>query len=346
MTTGRRMNKNRAYLKKRQWIPLLLLALIVGVGAYIYEKATAYESVDLTLSDEELGITEENASVAEGTKSDEIFHMALFGLDRRDPDDQHSRSDAMIIATLDFKHGKVKLTSLMRDQLVEIEGYGQDKLNHAYAYGGAPLALKTINQNFGTDIRNYATVDFFMLEDIINAIGGVTLPINEEERKELNAQLREQNKPTFQQSGEVQMDGHTAVAYSRIRYVGAGDFERTERQRRVLQAMIVKAKEAGPYGMAKLWMTVAPYVETSLSTDKILSLGMGYHTNEKMEWEQARFPLDGMWRDGRHGGAWVMDVDLEAQKRVIQDYLYRDIPPNGMETVFKEPLLEGRLGSY
>ena len=143
------------------------------------------------------------------------------------------------------------------------------------------------------------------------------------------------------------MDGQTAVAYSRIRYVGDGDFERTERQRRVLQAMVVKAKEAGPYGMAKLWMTVAPYVETSLSTDKILSLGKEYYTKEKMDWEQARFPLDGTWRDGRHHGAWVMEVDLEAQKKVIQDYLYNDLPPKGMETVFKEPLLtEERLGSY
>lgn len=347
MTNGRRMNKkNNVYLKKRQWIPLLLLAIIVGLVAYIVEKVTAYESVDLTLSDEELGITEDNPSIAVSTKSDKIFHMALFGLDRRDSEDQHSRSDAMIIATLDFKHDKVKLTSLMRDQLVDIEGHGLDKLNHAYAYGGAPLALKTINQNFGTDIRNYATVDFFMLEDIINAIGGVTVPINEEERLELNKQLRSVRKPLIKQEGEVHMDGQTAVAYSRIRYVGDGDFERTERQRRVLQAMVVKAKEAGPYGMAKLWMTIAPYVETSLSTDEILTLGRDYYTNEKMEWEQARFPLDGTWRDGRHHGSWVMEVDLEAQKRVIQDYLYRDLPPKGMETVFKEPLLLERFGSY
>ncbi len=96
-----------------------------------------------------------------------------------------------------------------------------------------------------------------------------------------------------------------------------------------------------------MWLTVAPYVETSLGKEKILSLGRDYFTNESMEWEQARFPLDGTWRDGRHNGAWVMKVDLDQQKRVIQDYLYRDVPPKGMETVFKEPLLLGeRLESH
>ena len=126
-------------------ICILLLLLAVG-GAYLYLRhmLDGMERTSITKDDTELGITEETAS------DDQIVNIALFGVDTRDNTDT-GRSDAMIILTVDQVHKKVKMTSLARDTRVEIEGYGYEKLCHAYAYGGPELAIQTINRNFGLD---------------------------------------------------------------------------------------------------------------------------------------------------------------------------------------------------
>lgn len=129
---------------------VVALAILFCIGLYGYRTMFGY-TYDSSLSDEDLA-----ASV---TADENITNIALFGLDTREGDKQ-SHSDCMMIVTVDNTRGKIKLISLMRDSLVDIDGYGEDKLNAAYFRGGPSLAIRTINENFGTDIKDYVAVDF------------------------------------------------------------------------------------------------------------------------------------------------------------------------------------------
>ena len=140
------------------------------------------------------------------------------------------------------------MTSLVRDTYVEIGDRGFDKLNHAYAFGGPELAIQTINKNFDLNIEDYVTVDFWAVEKIIDAVGGVEVDVSNEEFPLVNGYLSELNANSpegdyvseITKTGMQTLNGRQAVAYMRIRYVGDGDFERMQRQREVMQVALGK----------------------------------------------------------------------------------------------------------
>jgi LCP family protein required for cell wall assembly len=190
----------------------------------------------------------------------------------------------------------------MRDMYVDIDSYGKTKLNHAYAYGGAQLAIKTINQNFGTTIRDYATVDFFTLGKIIDVLGGITLDIKQEEISNVNSCTIVEGSDTegeeqkyITTAGEQLVTGNQAVSYARIRYVGNGDFERTERQRKVLSLIIDKLQKKGITAVPALASKIFPLVETSMDKQTILNLALDYFKSGEFTFEQERFPVDGYY---------------------------------------------------
>ena len=151
----------------------LLILLGLGGGAfYAWRVLGSYEYNP---------INEDNLAVSAASQqyADKVTNIALFGVDSRAG--EGSRSDAMMILSVDSKRGCIKLSSLMRDAYVAVDGHGQTKLCHAYAYGGPELAVKTINQNFQMDIREYATVNFTQMADIVDAVGGVELEVSEGE---------------------------------------------------------------------------------------------------------------------------------------------------------------------
>ena len=117
-----------------------------------------------------------------------ITNIALFGLDARENEDV-GRSDALMILTIDQRHGKLKITSILRDSEVNIDGYGSDKITHAYAYGGPELAIKTLNQNYNLDIEDYVTVNFIQMAEIVDAFGGVEINVTDDEMTEINNNL-------------------------------------------------------------------------------------------------------------------------------------------------------------
>ncbi|WCF11619.1 LCP family protein (plasmid) [Paenibacillus thiaminolyticus] len=359
------MNK-KGTSKKKFWLwgSLLLLFIVLGIGVYLFNQITAYQHISFGhITDEELGISEPiiespqveknrtEQEVAEGEPSkwnNKIFNVALFGLDRRSAI-QVGRSDSIMILTVDFKHNKIKLTSLMRDLEVPIDGHGSSKLNHAYAFGGPQLAIKTINQNFGTDIRDYVAVDFFTLEAIIDAMGGVPVDVKKNEVDMVNkymdetARIQKKEPRYLKESGMQNLNGMQAVAYSRIRSVGNGDFERTERQRRVLAALIERVREQGVSSIPSLLMKVMPHVETTLSRSDILSLAFKYFSEGTMPLEQERFPIDGLWKAGRGaGGLWIIEVNINDLKKQIEKYIFEDIPPD----ISKETVEEGEGNRY
>ena len=167
------------------WILTILLVVVLGAvgAAYVYGNHLFNKLEKVEIDKEDIGITEEVEEKL-SQYSNSVINIALFGVDA--VDGGVGRSDSIMIATIDTVHKKLKLTSIMRDSYVAIEGHGNDKLNHAYAFGGPQLAIKTLNENFDLNIEDFAAVNFETLPKIIDKIGGIELDIDEDELEHVN----------------------------------------------------------------------------------------------------------------------------------------------------------------
>ncbi|WP_346873612.1 LCP family protein [Clostridium sp. UBA5988] len=328
-TSKKRQNRNKRKKKKANKIILIIITLLVLfiTIAVTYGLSTLGKLNTVDFKNKDLGIDKSNPK----SSSDKIKNVVLFGIDQSEGD--VGRSDAIIIATVDSKHKKLKLTSLSRDSYVNIDGHGYDKLNHAYAYGKEELAIKTINQNFGLDITDYAKVNFSELEEIIDIIGGIELTIDEAEVEYINNYVRDLSNdqgitPQYVNSSGVQtLNGLQATAYSRIRATSGGDDKRTERHRAVLTALFNKVQNLGILKLPSVINEVLPHVQTSLSTSEILSLGTKVLTSGMTDIEQLRFPLAEHSKGDSIDGVYYTTFDEEVTKEQIQKYIYEDIKP-------------------
>lgn len=236
-------------------------------------------------------------------KSEEgITNILLCGTDGR-PGEKSSRSDAMMILTVDSKNKSLKLTSLARDTYVSTSGYGDIKLTEAYAYGGINLLAETIERNFELDIQNYAIVDFYSFMDIIDTLGGITVDVKRNEIQELNKFIPEtygwdskDNKGSIsyiKSAGEQKLNGYQALAYSRIRKGGSGGaLERDKRQRQVIEGMMKGVKDLPMTKYPKLLDTILPYVKTNMKPAEILNIGGRVLKIGNFNITQMEFPID------------------------------------------------------
>ena len=302
----------------------VLLAIAVVGGGYFVGLLSKMDNVDI--DKDNLGIVEEE--LKDYDNINKIKNIALFGVDATDADT--GRSDSIMIATIDSVHNKLKLTSIMRDSYVYIDGYGQDKINHAYAYGGPELSIKTINENFGLNIEDFVSVNFSSLPVIINILGGVDIEITNEELEYINGYIDDINykdgtsSPHIYYAGLQHLDGTQALAYSRIRYTSGGDYQRTQRQRTVLEALFNKLTSTSVASYNSLLNEVLPYVQTNLNAADILSLGtkvLGIGSNL----EQDRFPRDGYGEGAMINGVYYLTFDIETAKQQMRDYIFNDI---------------------
>lgn len=308
------------------------ISIYTGFSAYNLTSMTTNISKDYA----DLGINEATIAELEELKlknnfnSDEIVNIALFGIDSRSKNStSNSRSDSIIIVSIDKKHNKIKLSSIMRDTYANISGRGYDKINHAYAFGGPELAIKTINQNFGLDITDFVTVDFFGLEKIIDTLDGVTVTVKSNEIDELNKYIKEVaaiegETPTLITSAGTQtLNGMQAVSYGRIRKVGNGDYERTDRQRAIIIAMIEKLKNVGLSGSIKLASQCSSFVTTSFSMAEGVKIATDILQDmSNFTIEQQRFPQNG---EGKIiNGIWYMVADLDTERKLLQNFIYEN----------------------
>ncbi|WP_291569549.1 LCP family protein [Clostridium sp. UBA4548] len=303
-------------MKKRTKIILGIVAfLLVTVLSFsLYTVSTLNKIAKVDLPKEDLGIDKEVQAKIEDKK---ITNIVLFGIDQ--VGDNPGRSDSIIIATFDETHNKLKLTSIMRDSYVNIPGRGYDKINHAYAFGRAPLAIKTINQNFGLNIDNYAKINFDNMEHLIDAIGGVKMEIKDFEIPGVSS-------VGITKAGVYNLNGKQALAYSRIRKVD-GDSERTERQRNVLTAMFNKLSSIGPTELPSVMNKLLPYVETSLGNGDIINLGLKVLKSGIKNIEQERFPLENLSKGEKINGIYYLTFDEKSTKDQIYKYIFEDIKP-------------------
>ena len=242
------------------------------------------------------------------------------------------RSDTMMILSVGY--GSLKLTSILRDTIVDIEGHGRGKINGAYAYGGAELAMRTVNETFGMNISKYVLVDYLTLARLVDAVGGVDLVITEAEMEQINANNSRYAGSTFIESelgylpkmvteysvdGEtpVHLDGLQALGFARIRKLDS-DFMRTSRQRRVVQAALaaLRAQIANPLVYVRLIDVLLNNVETNMNAVEIVSLGMKALVCGELE--QLRLPVDGSYTDDGSN----ISIDAAANAEALRAFIY------------------------
>ncbi len=280
MEKNKKQRKNKkelnTFVKTLLVIFLILIVLIgvcIGIGIwYVKDKLGKVNYVEIT--SEDLEVTEGVEEKMEGYRT-----IAIFGVDSRSNElVKGTRSDCIILATINEKSKEVKLISVYRDTYLEITGRDLDKVTHAYAYGGAGLAISTLNTNLDLNIKEFITVNFESVVDIVNAVGGISLNITNEELKYINNYIDEINKVIGNKSSHITKTGHQnvngvqALAYGRIRYTAGGDYKRTERMRDIMMAVANKAKGMNVGQLNKLADTLLPKVYTNINSGEIISL--------------------------------------------------------------------------
>lgn len=327
--------------RKKGWaiaaVAVLSVMAVVSATLGVLRCQFNYNYVDLkNFSDAELGINKNSVS-----QSEDVINIALFGLDTRRADSFKGNSDTIMVLSIDKVHNKIKLISIMRDSLVNIENYRYPayKINAAYAKGGPTLAINTINRNFNLDIREYVTVNFNGMAKIIDKLGGITANVTKAEVKDANIHIKYQARrinvePDYiTHEGEQQLNGLQAVAWARIRHVKtadgvSNDFGRTDRQRYVLECLFNKLLATDKSQYPSLIHTMLPYVETSLSYADLIGLA-GVLSQTGLNFEQARIPQMKMLISGGftvHGASTVY-YNLDYATKVIHAFIYDDIKP-------------------
>lgn len=257
-------------------------------------------------------------------KSEHLVNILLIGQDRRPGENYLTRSDAMILCTFNKKDKTITMTSFLRDLYVQIPGRGPEKLNAAYAYGGMPLLRGTMELNFGVYVDACVEVDFSNFTKVVDAVGGVSITLTEQEARYMN-----RIAGYSLHAGSNILNGEQALTYSRIREIGT-DFGRTERQRKVLTAVINKAKRLSLSQALDMLNQLLPMLTTDITDDAQI---IRYVTElfpllSGGELRALRIPVDGAYEDVKAIGNLndVLVPDLEANRKVLRDYL---LPGNG-----------------
>lgn len=238
-------------------------------------------------SEEESRINDEIKDIEPVLNLDGIYSVLLIGSDRRTAT-WYGNSDVMVLATINQNTKKIYLTSFMRDLYANIPGYGGNRLNSAFALRGAPLLKSTIEQNYGVRIDNYAIVDFEGIKAIIDTLGGVDITLKDYE-------LPAFTRYGFTEAKTYHMNGEQALTYARIRKLGYYDFERTQRHRVVLRALMNDFRSAGVLKLPAILDSVLPYVTHDVDQGMMLKLMTQAVSFYNYEVEEYRVPEDGSY---------------------------------------------------
>lgn len=253
--------------------------------------------------------------------SSSVTNILLLGVDARNPkDDTASRSDSMMLISIDKAHNCVKMVSFLRDTWVYIPCIDKkQRLNAACQYDGYNGVVDTIEYNFGIDIDGYVVADFEMFKVLVDSIGGVEVEVSEKEAKEVTSHKGRYGNVKLD-AGKYKLTGEQALAYCRIRKIDT-DFMRAYRQRTVMQAILKSVKSANPIKLVSMASKAAPYIETNLSKAKIISSGLKALPCIG-DMAEVRVPFDGTWQYATIGGASVITIDVDKNKEQLKDLIY------------------------
>ena len=326
----RRPKKKKRHPVRRFFRNLLLIlfAVIIAVSLLLFLALRKVNHVD-PVADK--AADDNTAADGYSTMSDaSVTNILLIGQDAREGETQ-TRSDSMIICSINMKTKQVVLTSLMRDMYVAIPGYGYDKLNAAYAYGGMELLDTTIQEDFGIDINGNVEVGLEAFLESMLAVGDLDIDLTQEEADYLNAHPDLGMSTDPEEGGTAETWNLTAgtntmtssqlLAYCRMRYIGNSDWDRTRRQRTVLTAAIAKFKKSGPLKQYSIISSAAPSITTDITDPNLLvDLFKGLYCSGDMV--NYQIPVEGTYYADNMDGADVLVPDMEANSAYLKSYIY------------------------
>lgn len=319
----------RARKKKKSGMSLLgkiaiglcvfLLLIVFAAIAVVYAKMNKLDFVPLD---------PDKLSINDGYEYDETgyLNVALFGLDTRENDEEMgSRSDTIIIASLNRETKEVKMSSVYRDTYLQMDDRSYNKANAAYSFGEEEEAVAMLNRNLDMDIDHYITVDFSALVDVIDALDGIDVEVTEEEIPYLNNYSVEIIKNTgvdtwaVTEPGYQHLTGVQATAYARIRYTEGDDFRRTERQRLVIEKIAEKAQAASLGTLNNIIDRVLPKVRTNFTLPEILAYAKDVKKYQIGESKGFPFNLETMVLNV---GDSVIPANLEENVKELHNFLF------------------------
>lgn len=291
------------------------------------------------LSDSEL-VQVENLSINQSLPS-EWMNILLLGTDERKLTNS-SRTDAILICSLNRNTGEVKLSSIMRDLGVELKDIGKYSgtygINAAAYFGGPNLAMKTINECFDMNIQYYVMVNFFGFQKIAQRLGGVEVDVSEQEMKMINYRIVEQYKFAVRAGVDesdlpnellenygpgTHLDGRQTLAYARLRKTDGGDYRRTERQQTVLKALMEKAKTLNALQITQLAAEMFSQVKTNMEMNDIINLAIKVAGNGISNLETFRLPINGTYKEERRNNKSLLwDCDFSTNAVKLYDFIY------------------------
>ncbi len=339
------------HAKTSRWMPLkitlivLLITALIGCGLFVAAKQLPARISQRTPQnssptasgatmppDGDVSHVEDTSgwNVNEALPTDEWINILLLGTDAGDPDEP-GRTDAMLIASVNMIDGSFKLTSIMRDTYVPISGHGSNKITTANWFGGVDLTLKTVNSAFDMNITHYAMVDFSSFAYIVEALGGVDLPVTKTEMKYINQLMQDMRvlypeidlpKLDLTEYGDsIHLDGMQTLAFSRIRKLDS-DYQRTNRQRMVINAILQKLRTIRDLGtLYDLFGIALDHTRTSLTSMDIARLALKVITNG-LEFEQLRLPAEGAYKITTQKGMEVLEPNLDKNVKILHEFIY------------------------
>lgn len=282
---------------------LIFVILITGTFGYVYSMMGKTEKIEL-----------QQQSSQNLKHNDDILNILLVGLD--DDKGGSSRSDTMMLMSVDKINKAIKLTSFLRDMWVAIPGHDNARINAAFTYGGIDLTVKTIENNFNVDIDHTVIVDFDMFKNIIDALGGVEVEITQKESDFINRTTSVTVKP-----GINKLDGKGALVYARIRKLDS-DFNRTQRQRKVITAIIKKAVNTNPFELISAVSKIMPSVKTDINALQLTGLALNALKYIKFDINQLQVPADNAYTSKRIKGQAVLVPDMDKNRDNIIKFIY------------------------
>lgn len=254
------------------------------------------------------------------------INILLLGGDSRSSKG-YARTDGMIILSVNPDTAQIKMSSIMRDTWVNLYNVGWAKINAANVYGGPNLAMRTVNENFGMNITRYAMINMTALAEVVDKLGGIDVDITKQEMRYVNKYMESfvvssLDRSKLKDYGEnTHMTGNQALAYTRNRYLD-NDYNRTERQRKVLAAIAEKLQGNTVATIANAVSSLLPYVETNLDVGTLIKLATVGLKADLSNIPQLRIPADGTFDAGIKDGVWSIRPDFEKNTQLLHDFVY------------------------
>ena len=348
------MAKNKTEKQPQKWKRIVLivvsalLALVLlffaGIGLYINylmnrmprissdeSRLNSAEVEELLQSDPDLVPVDPSESLPDisdiplpseppkpAEKPDHVINILLIGQDKTEPG-VRARSDSMILVTFNTQAKTVTFTSFMRDAYVQIPGYAANKLNHAYQYGGMELLNETLERNYGVEIDGDIEINFASFKTIIDMLGGVDVSLTEKEINYINEFTKWGLKV-----GKNHLTGEQALIYARLREIDS-DYQRTERQRAVLMALVNAYKDQPPLTMLDMLDDIMSQVSTNMTNEQMWEYGLKVvYMLSGAQYNSQRIPVDGTFSQGnvqvRPGlKAWFQyNIDFETNREILR----------------------------